>query len=104
MALAADGDKFGVFGVMECDWSGCHGHLALRPVEPLTSARDLRELLEEVISQAEDDGWLLVGQAYCPRHAPEVERVRLERPVTVGDGFMWARVTGEGVKGGQRPS
>jgi hypothetical protein len=104
VAAVIDADRWGVWAGVECDWSGCYGHLTLRPMVEDRSTAAVVALAEEAIRQADAEGWLLRGLTYCPRHRGTWRWERLERPGTVGNGYAWALTAGEGVKGGQRPA
>ena len=97
MALTVGRDRFGDWATMTCDRRGCECHVSLRPAAEGQTGYDL---VCAVFDMAQDDGWRLIGRAYCPEH--RLER-RWGRP-RVSDGYPWARLAREGVKGGQRPA
>lgn len=94
--MIVDADERGPFAVVECDRLRCRSHLALRPAGPAP----LYDLVCEAFDWAQDEGWWLDGSAYCPDHWP----VGAGASETVADGYAWARVTREPVKGAERRS
>lgn len=94
------GERYGdVDCAIECDRRGCYAFVTLRdPANPGPTAA-LR-LARATLELAADEGWRLSGATYCPKHAED----RPERAKTVGDGYVWARIAVEGVKGSQRLS
>lgn len=97
MAASVGEDSRGLYAVIECDKRGCFGYAAVRPV----GAVMVGELVRDAFDMAEADGWLLVGQAFCPRHAgPRADRMTGR----VGEGVRWAVVANRLPAGRQRPS
>jgi hypothetical protein len=69
LAIVVDRDETGVYGVLECHWSGCDRHVAVRPPADLAVGPELVGSLIDVVAQwAEDDGWLVEGHGWCPAH------------------------------------
>lgn len=97
MAVKVGEDEYGPYATVECDRRGCARHVSIRPVGDDWSGYDMACT---VFDMAEDEGWRLVGRTYCPQDALE----RPQRRPRVGDGYGWAEVHAEAVKGGQRPA
>jgi len=97
VACVVGEDHAGVYAVVECDTAGCWAHVSLRPA----AGQSAYDTLCAAFDIAEDDGWLLIGRAYCPRHAP----VRRSRTAgRVGEAFRWADVSNRRPRQVQRPS
>jgi hypothetical protein len=97
VALVIGTDSQGPWVAVECDRRNCFAHVAIRPAASDFSYYDLACI---AFDQALEESWRLMGRTYCPLHA--LER-HAERP-RIGDGYSWADVRMEGVKGGQRPA
>jgi hypothetical protein len=98
VAAALDGDEVGLYAVVECDHAGCSAHVALRPALPDVTPY---ELIRACVDMALDEGWLLMGRAYCPAH----QRYRRDRTVgRVGEGLGWTTLHRTRPDGAPRPS
>lgn len=95
MALVVGEDSVSVYGVVECDRPGCMAHVAIRPG---WSGARLYDMACEAFDLAEQGGWALQGDTFCPSHRPRTGR---RRP-RIGDLYSWAKTRRETVKGSRR--
>jgi hypothetical protein len=86
MAVIVGEDSRGIWAILECEARGCPTHIGVRPLDP--DDREERDLLADVVAAGSEEGWALVGSAFCPDHAPR----RRTRPTAVGSGFDWVNV------------
>jgi len=69
MAVSVGTDHYGEWLTIGCDAEGCDCHVSMRPA---TGPMDLDEALEVAAEWAAEEGWWLLGAAYCARHNPPV--------------------------------
>lgn len=97
MAAVVGEDAQGVYAIIECDRPECRCHVALRPAE----GQSAYDTICAAFDIAEDEGWVLVGSAYCPLHVGDKRARTLGK---MGEGYRWADVTHLAANGAQRPS